>query len=227
MNLKSILVVVGVIIAVAGLLIFTSPKDKQTSDPSQHTTGTGNLVLVEYGDFQCPACSQYAPVLEQIKQEYADLITFQFRHFPLESIHPNARAASRAAEAASLQGKFWEMHDHLFKYQSEWQTTGDPLSYFERYASTIGIEDTDKFKTDYRSSEVNSVINADLKAGRDIGVGGTPSFTLDGKLIDPTPNATYESFKVLLDSALGIESDETEDNQPADSSVDAKPEEDQ
>lgn len=213
MNLKTILIVIGAILAVVAFLVFTKPAEKSESNPSQHTTGTGSVVLVEYGDFECPACGQYFPVLQQVKEAYGDRITFQFRHFPLESIHPNARAASRAAEAAGNQGKFWEMHDRLFMYQAEWKSSGDPLSIFESYARTIGVENIDQFTTDYRSSSVNDVINADLTAGRDLGVKSTPTFTLNGKVLDPNPPATFEAFKVLLDDALG----ETSDTQaPAD-----------
>lgn len=212
MNLKVILIVIGAILAVVGFLVFTKPAEKSESNPSQHTigAGTGGVTLVEYGDFECPACGQYFPILQQVKAEYGDKITFQFRHFPLESIHPNARAASRAAEAAGKQNKFWEMHDYLFTYQAEWKSSGDPLSIFEGYARTIGVENMEQFAADYRSSEVNAVINADLSAGREIGVQSTPTFTLNGKLLNPNPSATYESFKVLLDEALGINNTTTE-----------------
>lgn len=218
MNLKTILIVVGVILAVVGFLVFTKPAEKSESDPSQHTVGagTGGVTLVEYGDFQCPACGQYFPILQQVKATYGDQITFQFRHFPLESIHPNARAASRAAEAAGRQGKFWEMHDRLFSYQSEWQSNGDPLSVFESYAEAVGVENIEQFRTDYRSSEINAVINADLNEGRSIGVQSTPTFVLNGKLLDPNPSATYEAFKTLIDDALGVDASQTTEEEQTD-----------
>jgi protein-disulfide isomerase len=230
MNLKTILIMLGVVAAVVGFLIFTQPADDEQSavNASQHTVGAGNdgVTLVEYGDFQCPACAQYFPVLQQVKEEYGDRITFQFRHFPLEAIHPNARAASRAAEAASIQGMFWEMHDHLFTYQSEWQSSGDPLSIFERYAQTIGIPDTEKFKEDYRSSEVNAIINADLSAGRNLGVQSTPTFVLNDRLLESNPSASFEAFKLLIDEALGADVSEDTDNQ-IEETIEAKPEENQ
>lgn len=213
MNLRTILIMVGAIVAVIGFLVLTQPPADQstTAEPSQHKTGAGNdgVTLVEYGDFQCPACAQYAPVLKQVKEEYGDRITFQFRHFPLESIHTNARAAARAAEAAGNQGKFWEMHDHLFSYQTEWQSTNDPVSMFERYAQTVGVEDIDKFSADYRSSEVNAVINADLNVGRGLGVQSTPTFVLNDELLNPNPPASFEAFKALIDEALGTGSEES------------------
>ncbi len=227
MNLKTILIVLGAIVAVVGFLVFTQPAEQSTSEPSNHTqgAGTGGVTLVEYGDFQCPACAQYFPILKQVKDEYGDRITFQFRHFPLESIHPNARASSRAAEAAARQGKFWEMHDHLFTYQSEWQSTGDPLSLFEGYARTIGVENIEQFTADYRSSEINDVINADLQAGRDLGVQSTPTFVLNGELIDPNPSASFDAFKALLDEALGEDSEDSADQ--TDDTPEARPEENQ
>lgn len=204
MNKKTILIVIGIIAAVVGFLLFTQPAEESSGTPSEHTIGEGTsgVVLVEYGDFQCPACGQYFPILQQVKQYYGDEIKFQFRHFPLESKHVNARAASRAAEAASLQGKFWEMHDILFTNQTQWQSVGDPLSIFEGYAQNIGVENLAKFTEDYKSSAVNSVINADLKAGRDIGVSSTPTFVLDGDVLDANPPASLEEFVNLIDAAI-------------------------
>ncbi len=232
MNLKTILIAVGLILGVVSFLIFTKPADNTTTaTPSEHTVGAGTsgVTLVEYGDFQCPACGQYFPILQQVKQKYGDEITFQFRHFPLETIHTNARAASRAAEAAGLQGKFWEMHDHLFAYQSEWSGTNDPISVFENYARTIGVEDIDKFSEDYRSSTVNEIINADLQAGRDLGAQSTPTFILNGKLLNPSPSASVEAFSAIIDEAIagmndGDQSGDSGDTQPADDTA-TKPEE--
>ena len=83
------------------------------------------VTLIEYGDFQCPACQQYYPIFKQIKEKYKDQITVQFRHFPIVSAHQNAMVAHRAAEAASNQGKFWEMHDLLIRKSEK---TGRPAT---------------------------------------------------------------------------------------------------
>jgi protein-disulfide isomerase len=202
MNKRVILIVVGIIIAVVGFLYLTKPAEEASSSPSSHTFGQGStgVVLVEYGDFQCPGCAAYAPVLSQIKAEYEDRITFQFRHFPLESIHVNARASSRAAEAASLQGKFWEMHDALFVNQTTWQEVGDPLSIFEGYAKEIGL-DVARFTADYKSSAVNATINADLSEGRKLDIQSTPSFILDGEKLE-NPGASFEAFSAVIDEAI-------------------------
>lgn len=206
MNKRALLFAVGAIIAVVGFLFLTQPPEdtETTGEVSSHTVGAGEtgVVLVEYGDFQCPGCGAYFPTLQQVKQKYGDQITFQFRHFPLESIHKNARAAARAAEAAAMQGKFWEMHDMLFENQQAWQGTSDPISVFEGYASAIGIEDTARFTEDYKGSAVNDIISADLAHGRSIGVQATPTFVLNDEILDPSPANSLDAFSALLDQAI-------------------------
>ena len=151
--------------------------------------------MVEYGDFQWPACANYFPLIKQVEEKYADKVSFQFRHFPLIQIHPNAMAASRAAEAAGNQGKFFEMHDMLYENQDS-----NPTSVFENYASQLGL-DMSKYQTDVGSQETNAVINADLKAGQAAGVNSTPTFYLDGKKIESNPQTADEFYK-LIDEAL-------------------------
>lgn len=204
MNKRVVLIIIAVIIAVAGFLLLTEPAPTETADASTHTLGEGStgVVLVEYGDFQCPACASYHPTLKEVKEKYKDHITFQFRHFPLEAIHKNARAGSRAAEAAALQGKFWEMHDYLYENQAAWQSANDPLNLFESYARAIGVPDLEKFKTDMRSSAVNAVITADLNAGRALEANSTPTFILDGKKLEENPAPTLESFSQVIDEAI-------------------------
>jgi protein-disulfide isomerase len=204
MNKRVILIVIGIIVAVAGFLYFTRPAEEVKADPSNHTSGNGStgVVLMEYGDFQCPACAQYFPILAQVKEKYKDHITFQFRHFPLESIHKNARAASRAAEAAGRQGKFWEMHDLLYQNQTAWQEASDPLSVFEGYAQAAGVQDLEKFKVEMRGADVNAVINADLNLGRELGASSTPTFVLDGKRLEENPSPSLEAFSLILDQAI-------------------------
>src|SRR3989344_7304809 len=126
--MKSILIWCGVGILVAGgaFLMFTfappqDPNQNSGSLPSlsvpvsevDHINGNGEsqIVLVEYGDFQCPACGSYFPLIKQLEQEFGDRIAFVWRHLPLRNIHKNAENAARATEAAAIQGKFWEMHD--------------------------------------------------------------------------------------------------------------------
>jgi protein-disulfide isomerase len=205
MNKKVIGIVLAIIVGVAGFLWLTRPVNNadKTASLSNHVVneGSGKVALVEYGDFQCPGCASFYPILKQLKESKKDVMSFQFRNFPLEAIHQNARASARAAEAADKQGKFWEMHDKLFENQQSWGTVNDPLSTFKSYAEQIGITDLNKFETDYKSSTINSIINADLKEGQKLGVNSTPSFFLEGKKVDPMPNS-LEEFSKLIDTAV-------------------------
>lgn len=168
---------------------------------TNHNFGEGKkgVVLVEYGDFQCPACFQYFPIVEELREKYKTDITFQFRNFPIDSIHPNARAAHRAAEAADKQGKFWEMYSRLYQTQQEWTSSPSVRPIFEGYAGQLGL-DLVKFKADFASSEVNASINADVSEGQKLGVNSTPTFFLDGQKID-NPRG-LEEFNKLIDEAI-------------------------
>lgn len=205
---KRFLATVGVIVILFVGFLFLNKNDEatkstDTSTPAtQHVRGAtdSKVTLVEYGDFQCPACGQYYPAFEQVYEKYKDKVQFQFRHFPLTSIHPNAFAGSRAAEAASKQGKFYEMYNQLYQNQTAWSESNSPSSYFEKYAKTIGL-DVSKFKTDYTSTAINNAVQADISAGNKIDVNSTPTFVLNGKVIK-NPNPTVEAFSKILDEAL-------------------------
>jgi protein-disulfide isomerase len=204
---KRFLTIVGVIIAVfIGFLLFNKSEEakapKTNAKPTQHVRGNtdAKVTLVEYGDFQCPACGQYYPTVEQVYEKYQGQISFQFRHFPLTSIHPNAFAASRAAEAAGKQDKFFEMYRQLFSTQEAWSDSSSPSKIFEGYAKTIGL-DVAKYKTDFASTVVNDAIQADLSAGEKLGVNSTPTFVIDGKIIK-NPNATLADFSKVIDEAI-------------------------
>lgn len=162
--------------------------------------GTTGVKLVEYGDYQCPACGQYFPAVKQVVDKYGDRITFQFRNFPLFQLHPNAIAAARAAEAAGKQGKYWEMHDLLYENQQAWTPVTDVMPAFVQYAEKIGLNTT-KFNQDYKSAAVNNLIQADLKEGNRLGIDSTPTFFLDGKKISP-PDPTVEAFSKVIDAEI-------------------------
>jgi protein-disulfide isomerase len=190
---KRFLGILAAIIAIfIGIFVFTqaSNDDKNgTSNnqvqPTSHIKGEGKkgVTLIEYGDYQCPICAVYEPTLKQVYERYSQDIYFQFRNLPLVSIHPNAFAAARAAEAAGLQGKYWEMHDKLYENQNNWSGSNNALSLFKTYAQEIGL-DVNKFSSDYSKSEINDAINADLnefkKTGQDQ---ATPTFFLNGKYV--------------------------------------------
>ncbi|MGB4759562.1 MAG: thioredoxin domain-containing protein [Candidatus Saccharimonadales bacterium] len=208
---KKFLAIIGAIILVfIGIAVFNgmSKDDKnsgtEAAQASNHTLGAGTakVTLVEYGDFECPACETYYPVLKEVKDFYGDKITFQFRNYPLTSIHKNAYAAARAAEAASLQGKFWEMHDALYEPANwqVWTSSSDAVSYFETYAKQLGLN-VEQFKTDAASDKVNKTIRADMAEGDKINVTSTPTFVLNGTKIT-SPGATVDAFKQLIDAEI-------------------------
>ena len=184
-------VIVIVILVFVGIFMLTSSNKSGTSSSkssssalSQHIEGKGqdHVTLVEYGDYECPYCGTYFPIVKQVQAEFNNQIFFQFRNFPLVNIHQNAFASARAAEAAGLQNKFWEMHDALYETQTQWSQSSDPSSYFKQIAQQLGLNTT-QFEADYASSKVNDTINADTAAGNKLNVQGTPTFFLDGKQI--------------------------------------------
>ena len=160
------------------------PASTQNGQIADHVFGNANskVVLIEYGDFQCPSCGGAHPQLKAATEAYKDKVAFIFRNFPLTTIHPNARAASAASEAAGLQGKYWEMHNQLYEGQAAWENlTGDQRTeLFVGYAGNLGL-DKAKFKTALASTAVNSKISFDQALGKKIGVNATPSFYLSGK----------------------------------------------
>jgi protein-disulfide isomerase len=206
---KQFLAIIAVVIVVLiGIFAFTGNKSSSGSKssggsgtPTNHVEGQGKsgVTLVEYGDYECPYCEQYYPIVKQVQAEFNDQITFQFRNFPLTSIHQNAFAGARAAEAASLQGKFWQMHDTLYDNQDQWAQSSDPTKFFNQYAQQLGLN-VAQFQKDYASTKVNDVINADLAAGNKLGVDATPTFYLDGKQINVTASAS--SFESQIKDAI-------------------------
>ncbi len=157
-----------------------------------------SVILVEYSDFQCPACVAYFPMIERVVGEASTTIKFVYRHFPLTQ-HVNAVPAAQAAEAAGKQGKFWEMYEQIFTTHTEWETSSMVDKIFYDYATKMGL-DMDKFDTDYKSKEVIDKINNDLKSGLRAGINSTPTFYLNGnKISNPQ---SYEDFKKLIDEAI-------------------------
>jgi protein-disulfide isomerase len=140
------------------------------------------VVLEEYGDYQCPPCGLLYPVLKDIEHEYGKQLQIVFHHFPLAKIHKNAMNAARAAEAARNQGKFWEMHDRLYRNQNAWKDLDDPRPMFIQYAQELGLN-TDRFTRDIDSPEVEQRINSDMQKGTSVGVTGTPTVFIDGNML--------------------------------------------
>lgn len=209
MSKRFLLVLAACIIGLGAVLYLTREKADAPGNsnsvgnsvkPSSHIFGSGNknVTLIEYGDFQCPACGVYYPIIKELKEKYKDAVSFQFRNFPLSKIHQNAFAAARAGEAAGLQNKFWEMHDLLYEQQKSWSNASDAPVIFEGYARRFGLNIA-KFKSDYKSSIINNVINADIKEGYGVGVNATPTFVLDGKRVAQNPTNQQAFDKLIAD----------------------------
>ena len=157
------------------------------------------IVLVEYSDFQCPACGAYYPLLKQLNQELGGEMQFVYRHFPLRQIHANAELAARAAEAAGRQGKFWEYHDLLFENQREWSEKSGAKNIFVRYAQSLDL-DTGRFANDMDSQEAKEKVDKDYESGLKSAVDATPTFFLNGKKIQ-NPRS-YDEFRNVIEEAI-------------------------
>lgn len=169
-----------------------------TSKDFQSNPG-GKVTLVEYADFECPACKAYYPLIKQLQAQYGNNLHVVYRMFPLKTIHPNAVSSGKAAYAASLQGKFWEMHDKLFDTQDSWAGLSDPESTFISYAKGLGLN-TDTFTKDYESSAADTLMNTSYDQATNIGLNATPTFFLQGqKIADPS---SFNDFQSLINAAL-------------------------
>jgi protein-disulfide isomerase len=159
----------------------------------------GKVTLVEFGDFQCPACGAYEPLVRKVLSDNKDTLQIVFRHFPLTQIHPNALLAAKASEAAGLQGKFWEMHDMIYDRQVDWSGAMNARDLFVIYATNIGL-DTKKFGDDLNSKVIEEKIQAEYKEGTRLGVQGTPTFFVNGKKIE-NPQSIEAFNKIIQDAA--------------------------
>ena len=147
-----------------------------------HVRGNANapVTLEEFGDFECGACGSYHPELKKIETEYGDKLKVIFRELPLVTMHQHALLAAQAAEAAGLQGKFWEMHDKLYDDQVTWTKKNDLVPVFVDYAKQIGLN-PDQFMKDLNGEKVAARIFQDGKRAHSFGLKGTPAFFVNGK----------------------------------------------
>lgn len=173
----------------------SGPVDIKISEQDQ-MIGNPNakITVVEFSDFQCPFCERFHPTAERVLDEYGDKVRWVFKHFPLDSIHPNARPAAMASECAGEQGKFWEFADELFTNQS---LLGD--SYYRELAGTLGLN-TGKFNECLDSNKYADKVNNDYQAGVAAGVRGTPASFINGQMINGAQ--PYEVVKAAIDSLL-------------------------
>ena len=168
--------------------------------PASRNLQTAVVTLEEFGDFQCPPCRQLSGEIKKLEGEYNSRVGIVFRHYPLSSMHQQAFEAAQAAEAAGLQGKFWEMHDLLYARQEEWSEKTNARQLFTGYAELINL-DVEKFSRDFESPQIKERIQADLRRGDSINISGTPSLFVNGREI-PSESMTPEGIRKTIDSAL-------------------------
>lgn len=171
------------------------------ADPP-HAVGpaTAPVTLEEFGDFQCPPCGLLHPVLKDMEKEFGSQIRVIFREFPLGQTHQHAIAAARAAEAAGMQGKFWEMHDMLFTNQRNWKDAFDARPTFEDYAVKVGL-DLQRYRRDVASKEVEQRIALDGRRANALGVSGTPTVFMNGREV-PFESLPPERLRPLIQAEL-------------------------
>lgn len=208
-SIKTILtwvVVVAVIVGTVGSMLFVgggNPTGTQTAiltdsiSQSDWFLGKNDakVVLVEYGDYQCPACAAYHPFTKQLAQEFGESIAFVYRYFPLRTIHKNADITAQAAEAAGKQAKFWEMHDMLYTNQKSWENADNAEEIVTGYAKSLGLN-IDQFKADLNSQAVKDKVQADYESGQKAQIQGTPTFFVNGKSIQNP--LSYDEFRSIL-----------------------------
>src|SRR5947207_8773228 len=196
-SLPFLIIVVVLALAVAGTWVVlrsskqagttnNAPEPSPGAEPSgaepPHVRGNPNapVTLEEFADFQCASCGYYYPELKKIEAEFGDKLRAIFRESPLVPMHEHALMAAQAAEAAGLQGKFWEMHDKLYENQTTWTPAKDLVPIFVDYAKQIGI-DPDRFMKDLNGEAVAARIFQDGQRVHALGLAGTPTFFVNGQ----------------------------------------------
>jgi len=174
-------------------------------DTSAHVRGNRNaaVTLEEFGDFQCPPCGQFAGFAEELLREYDSRLRVVFRNFPLPA-HEHAREAALAAEAAGFQGKFWEMHDTLYREQSAWSKAPNTRELFESYAGTLGLN-IDRFKKDMDSDKARERVDSDHALGDFLGVKVTPTLFINNRPVE-AQEKNAEGLRAAINAALNEKS---------------------
>ena len=183
-------------------VVNTSNQAEPGAEPP-HAQGSSSapVTLEEFGDFECPPCGMLHPILKNLEGEFGSAkLRLIFREFPLVPTHAHALAAARAAEAAGVQGKFWEMHDMIYESQAAWHEAFDVRPIFEGYAKKIGV-DVEQFGRDNTNEIVERRIFMDGKRAHSLGVKGTPTVFLNGREV-PFESLAPDKLKALIDSEL-------------------------
>lgn len=198
MNNKSLRIgSVLLFLVIAGSMLFTGCSGDGDNDASSDNSNqtAQRVEILKYSDFQCPACRDYVPMEEQLKNEYGDMVDITYKHFPLSGFQ-YSRLASHSAEAAREQGKFHEMHDLIFENQAEW-SRGNARELFESYAGQLDL-DMEQFREDVESKEIAERVERDRQEGMRRMVNSTPTFFVNGRKLQQNPQ-NYEQMKSIVE----------------------------
>lgn len=221
--MKNPWVIIGIVAVVLiggsiGYAQYIGTVSNEGVEVKEHVTGNpdAEVTLVEYSDFECPACAQFYPFVKDVLADYGDEIRFEYKHFPLTQAHPNAEPAARAAEAAGQQGQFFAYHDLLFENQDEWSGSSNASEHFTSYAEELDL-DMSQWRSQQRASLLRDKVSDDFQEGRDLGVTGTPTFFLNGERMDIE---TFDDFRSAIEAAIGVPAATGTDMEDDDSSGD-------
>ena len=185
--------------AAAGSAESADTQKTRTSDTHVRGNPKGTITIEEFGDFQCPPCATFSQTLERVEHDYTKQVRVVFRHFPLQ-MHKFASFAAGAAEAAGMQGRFWEMHDLLYKNQATWSKAGDVAPLFTEYAQSLGI-DISRFREDVESPALRARIQADQQRASTLGVTSTPTVFVNGNALPPS-SLNEKGLRAAIDAAI-------------------------
>lgn len=210
--IKPLVILAIGLLGALGIAVYLASSEAETPAPAETVVALGEaasrirgpadapVTLVEFGDYQCPTCGAFHPIVAELMRRFPTELKLEYRHLPLVSIHPNALAASVAAEAAGEQGHYWEMHDMLFENQTMWSPSVNPEPIFVSYAERLGL-DSDRFLAAFRSDAIQARILEDVTEARALAIGGTPTFFVNGRQLYSLPRSAAE-FETIIREAL-------------------------
>jgi protein-disulfide isomerase len=176
------------------------PVEKTLNQQLAKTKGNQNakVKIVEYADFECPACAASKPIVDKVLETYKDQVYFEYHYFPLP-VHKWGRDSAAAGEAAAQQGKFWEMYNVLYTKQPEWTGKDNGKDLFAKYAQDLGL-DTVKYAAAVNDGAVKDKIQQSINKGNELGVNATPTFFINGKRYEG--GLPFDEWKKIIDAAL-------------------------
>lgn len=201
-NIWKIVIIIAILI-IGGAVLYSNhianiANEGVTFEPHIKGNPDALVKLVEYSDFQCPACAQFYYVVSEIMDTHYGALQLEHKHFPLILINPLAIPSAKAAEAAGQQGKFFEMRSMLLQNQQDWSRAINAQAYFNTYAEEIGL-DVDLFQRHMRSSLITDKIKDELDEALALGLNSTPTFFLNGEQMQ---FQTFEEFIDQIEEAV-------------------------